>query len=117
MHVKKTSSDIFNNSKNSLATESYMTATTVKMNKYVKSPTNNHKPYLEAVDQYKKLCLKVYATENPSFVSVLKNESLNICLDVYNLKEISIMNKIIGSFYYFKQIVLAPCDVNSKNKY
>lgn len=83
-------------------------------NRLMKSPSNSNKPYLEAIEYYKKLCLKTYTTQNSNFVNTLKNESLNLFLESYNLKEINIINKIIGSYYYFKQIVLAPFDVNSK---
>lgn len=85
------------------------------LNRMMKSPTNANKPYLEAIEQYKKLCLKTYATLNSNFINTLKQESLNIFLDSYGLKEINVINKIIGSYYYFKQIVLAPFDINRKN--
>jgi hypothetical protein len=82
------------------------------LNRNPRTPSN--KPYLEAIEDYKKLCLKTYATQNSSFLSTLKQESLNIYLDSYNLKDINAINKIIGNYFYFKQIVLAPYDLNSK---
>jgi len=71
--------------------------------------------YSEAIEQYKKLCLKSYSGHNNSILNLLKQENLNLYLDNYSSKEISILNKIIGENFYFKQILLAPSDLNSKN--
>jgi hypothetical protein len=82
----------------------------------LKSSSNlkNDKPFLDSLEQYKKLCLKVHATPNNSFASVLKQDNLHIYLDNYNLKETSIINKVIGNSVYFKKITLAPYDQSSK---
>lgn len=89
---------------------------TANINSYQPSKhLNSPKPFPAAIEMYRKLCLKTYTTPNPNLVNSLKQESLNIYLDNYNIKEIHLMNKIMGKFYYFKQIVLAPQDANSKN--
>lgn len=67
-----------------------------------------------AIDFYKKLCLKLYISTNSLFVNLLKQESINLCLDSFTLKEMNLINKTIGKFNYFKQICLSGCDLNSK---
>jgi len=79
----------------------------------VRSLSNLDKTYLVALTEYKKLCQKVHITENQSFINILKQENLNISPESYNLKEINIISKIIGSFYYFNQIVLSYQEINS----
>jgi len=66
-----------------------------------------------AVDFYKKLCLKLYISTNSLFVNLLKQESMNLCLDLITLKEMNLINKTIGKFNYFKHICLSGCDLNS----
>ena len=82
----------------------------------LKSTSNlkNTKFYLDSLEQYKNLCLKVHLNPNNNFTSVLKQDNLYLYLDNYNLKETSIVNKVIGNSIYFKKIVLAPFDQNSK---
>lgn len=82
----------------------------------LKSSPTGVKPYLEAVEQYKKLCLKTTLGPNNNFLTALKQEGLSLFLENFSLKEIAITNKIIGSHFYFKQLVLAPSDTNSKLK-
>ena len=76
---------------------------------------HRHKIYDHAVDFYKKLCLKLYISTNPTFVNLLKQDNLNISLDLFTLKEMNLINKTIGKFNYFKQISLSGCDPNSNN--
>ena len=90
----------------------------------VRSPNNHSTPlvrsnsssrfYSEALEQYKKLCLKSYSGQNNSILNLIKQENLNLYLENYSLKEIIILNKIIGENFYFKQIIIAPFDIHSK---
>ena len=75
----------------------------------------NTKPYLKAIEEYRKLCLKTYSTPNQTFANILKSDQLNIFLDTYTLQEILVMNKLIGKYFYFKHIVLSPFDPNKGN--
>ena len=69
------------------------------------------KPFLKAVEAYRKLCVKSYSTPNQSFISLLKTGNLNFFLDNYTLKDILNINKIISKHYIFKQIILSPFDL------
>lgn len=80
-----------------------------------KTERSNAKPYLKAIEEYRKLCLKTYSTPNQTFATILKSEQLNIFLDNYSLQEILVMNKLIGKYFYFKHIVLSPFDPNKGN--
>lgn len=67
----------------------------------------------QAIEEYSKLCMKTYLTPNPSFVSILKTDFLELYVSSYNLKEINCINKIIGKYYYFSEIILAPFNPQS----
>jgi len=71
---------------------------------------NIHKEYSQAIDTYKKICVKISANPQQGFISTLKGENLNIYLNNYNVRDIHVINKIIGGFFYFKQIFLSPFD-------
>jgi hypothetical protein len=107
----------FNREKESLNhTQNSISNSRVTNPNYMKQSSiqNNAKPYLQAMEDYRKLCLKTYSAPNNNFITTLKQESLNMYLDSYNLKEINVINKIIGEYHYFKQIILAPYDIHSK---
>ena len=76
-----------------------------------------HKTHDASVDFYKKLCLKLYISPNPILIQTLKQETFGICLDQFTLKEINLINKIIGKFHIFKQIIMSTSDTNSKIKF
>ena len=80
-----------------------------------KSSRAQPKPYVKAIEEYRKLCLKTYSTPNQGFASILKTEQLNLFLDTYSLPEILVMNKLIGKYFYFKHIQLAPYDPQKGN--
>ena len=85
----------------------------------VSSPNNKehqefgHKAFDTAVEFYKKLCLKLYISTNTTFVNLLKQDTLNIFLDIFTLKEMNLINKTIGKFNYFKNIILSSSDPTS----
>jgi hypothetical protein len=80
---------------------------TLKTNDY---KNINYKPYREAVDRYKKLCMKTFVEPNSNFLSTLKSENLSLYLENFNLRDIQNINQIVGSSFYFRQIILAPSD-------
>ena len=63
----------------------------------VRSPNNHSTPlvrsnsssrfYSEALEQYKKLCLKSYSGQNNSILNLIKQENLNLCVG-YHLARI-----------------------------
>lgn len=74
---------------------------------------NQTKIYHQALEDYRKLCLKTYSSPNPVFASILKSEIMTIYLSQFNLKEIHCINRIIGKYQYFKEMILAPYDPSS----
>lgn len=68
-----------------------------------KSPKNNKKLSWNVLEEYKKLCLKSYVEPNPSLIAILKNENLILNPD-FTLKEIIIINKLIGKYLNYKTI-------------
>lgn len=92
----------------------------VKMNRtnsqlLFKSNQSKKRPMsTRAIEEYRKLCIKTYSTPNPAFAAILKSDFLELYLSSHNLKEINCMNKIIGKYYYFNEIILAPYNPQSK---
>ena len=99
-----------------------MSSSIVVNSKYdlTKSPNSktNTFIYSEAIEYYRKLCVKNYTHTNTQIVNLLKAENTNIYLDSYNFKEISILGKVLVNFSYMKSIVLSPTDPvkSSQNK-
>ena len=69
---------------------------------------------VDAIDFYQKLCLRSYSTPNPSFINLLKGETLNLYLDNYTIKEINSLSKTLDRFCYFKTICLTRSEPSSK---
>ena len=94
-----------------------------KKNKNIKSarsktltnvrPNNEH---LLAIEDTKKYYQIYYANPNTLFLSQLKTTTLNIFLSNYTLNDISVINKILRKYTYFKDISLAPYDPLKKNQ-
>lgn len=80
----------------------------------------NQKPFILAIDEYKRLCSKGYQQANNNFITALKQEVLTLSIDMFSAKEINTATKIIGSYYYFKHIILNggtnETDVKNSNK-
>ena len=73
----------------------------------------NSKLYREAIERYKTQCVKTFTDPHHSFITTLKGENLSLYLDNYNIRDIQNINKIVGSFFYFRKIILAPSDGRS----
>jgi len=72
---------------------------------------------LELIEEYKKLCLKSFIEQNPNLISVLKNENL-ILNPEYSMKEIIIINKLIGRHLIYKSILVETYEsIKGTNKY
>lgn len=74
---------------------------------------NQSKIYNQAFEDYSKSCLKTFSTPNPVFASLLKSELMTIYLAQFDLKEIHCINKLIGKYQYFKEMILAPYNPTS----
>ena len=68
------------------------------------------KQIVNGVDFYQKLCLKLYYTPNSTFLNSIKQENLKLYLDQYNLKDMNLINKTLGKFFYFKSITVSSKD-------
>ena len=78
---------------------------------------NNIEPIIEppkesknAIDDYKKICVKSYTGLNNTILFQLRTDQLNIFLHSLTLKDINALSKIISKYYYFKHIQLGPYD-------
>ncbi len=76
--------------------------------------SGQNRPWLQAIEEYKKYYTKTNVPCNNNFQSCLKQDSLNIYVDNYNIKELQIVTKLIGSYYYFRQIIFGGYDSSSK---
>jgi hypothetical protein len=68
-----------------------------------KTTKNNKRINWDVIEEYKKLCLKSYVEPNTNLIAILKNENLVLNPD-YSLKEIIIVNKMIGKYLNYKTI-------------
>lgn len=59
----------------------------------------------DIIDDYKKLCLKSYIQTNNQLISTLKSETL-ILNPEFTMKEILIINKLIGKHLAYKNVML-----------
>jgi len=71
------------------------------------------KAYIQAIDSYKKICMKTYTNASSMALNSLKNENLAIYLDQFPVKEVFVLSKIISKYFYFKSLSIAPNDPNS----
>lgn len=69
-----------------------------------------------AIEDTKKYYQIYYSNPNPLFISQLKTTTLNIFLTNYTLNDISVINKILRKYTYFKEINLAPYDPLKKSQ-
>ena len=71
---------------------------------------------IEAINEYKRLAFKLHITIVPQITSLLKNENLKLILNTLNLKESSLLSKVISKFYFHRQISFSIKDVNKESK-
>lgn len=102
-------------------TEKSLSNSTKSCNLYFASTTksgdrnkNNNIQYQEAIKKYKNLCKKSFTNPQQTFIITLKGEILNLFIDNFRLKDVQIINKIVGAFFYFKHIYLSPFDTRGK---
>jgi len=70
----------------------------------------NKKLYVDAIVYYKKLSMKSYLPVNAILISNLKADLMRLNLEELNQKEMLILSKIFGKYFYFKQIQITPND-------
>ena len=58
----------------------------------------------KAIEEYKKMCVKSYATPSSVIINQLRSDKLNIFLDSFNLKDINTLSKILNKYTYFFHI-------------
>ena len=64
----------------------------------------------KAIEEYKKMCMKSYASPSSVIINQLRSDKLNIFLDSFNLKDINTLAKILNKYTYFSHIKLGPYD-------
>ena len=64
----------------------------------------------KAIEEYKKMCVKSYASPSSVIINQLRSDKLNIFLDSFNLKDINTLVKILNKYTYFLHIKLGPYD-------
>ena len=69
-----------------------------------------------AIEDTKKFYETYVASPNPLLLSQLKTEILNIFLSCYNFNDISVMNRILKKYNYFKSIILSQTDPQKKTQ-
>ena len=69
-----------------------------------------------AIEDTKKYYQIYYSNPNSLFISQLKTTTLNIFLTNYTINDISVINKILRKYTYFKEINLAPYDPLKKSQ-
>lgn len=73
------------------------------------------KESVDSINYYKKIVTKMHAQVNNVIIAILKSEVLNINLEVFNLKDLQSLSKIIGRFHYFKTINLINQESNKSS--
>ena len=69
-----------------------------------------------AIEDTKKFYQIYVASPNPLLLSQLKTESLNIFLSNYNFNDISVINRILKKYTFFKNINLSQSDPQKKTQ-
>lgn len=73
----------------------------------------NKKLFVDAIVYYKKQSMKSYLPVNSGIITNLKADLMKLNFDDVNQKEMLILSKIFGKFFYFRQLQLAPGDPTS----
>ena len=64
----------------------------------------------KAIEDYKKICAKTYASPSTQIISQLRSDTLNLFLENFELKGINAIVKILNKYTYFLHIKLGPYD-------
>ena len=91
--------------------KSYSTLISNKTNtafSFQNKPVKNKKNINDlAIEECKKLYSKNCAKPNPYVLNQMKKDKLNIYLNNLKSKDLTIINRILAKFFYFKHIVMA----------
>ena len=94
--------------------KSYSTLISNKTNtafSFQNKPVKNKKNINDlAIEECKKLYSKNCAKPNPYVLNQMKKDKLNIYLNNLKSKDLTIINRILAKFFYFKHIELSPFD-------
>ena len=72
--------------------------------------TKEIKENQKAIEDYKKICAKTYASPSTQIISQLRSDTLNLFLENFELKGINAIVKILNKYTYFLHIKLGPYD-------
>ena len=81
---------------------------------FIRNDTNAAK---EALEYYRKACIKLYIGPSSNATNLLKSDTLEFSVDLLSLKEITIFSKLLGSFELYRHITFTgEIDRHSLNR-
>ena len=78
------------------------------------SKINASKDFLNAIEDYKKLCVKYLLSPHPLFNEQMTKNQITFYLENYSLKDIIVISQVISKYFYFKHIKISDKDPNKK---
>ena len=78
------------------------------------SKINASKDFLNAIEDYKKLCVKYLLSPHPLFNEQITKNQITFYLENYSLKDTIIISQILSKYFYFKHIKISDKDPNKK---
>ena len=78
------------------------------------SKINASKDFLNAIEDYKKLCVKYLISPHPLFNEQITKNQITFYLENYSLKDTIIISQILSKYFYFKHIKISDKDPNKK---
>ena len=78
------------------------------------SKINATNDFLNAIEDYKKLCIKYLLNPHPLFNEQITKNQITFYLENYSLKDIIIISQILSKYFYFKHIKISDKDPNKK---
>ena len=78
------------------------------------SKINASKDFLNAIEDYKKLCVKYLLSPHPLFNEQITKNQITFYLENYSLKDIIVISQVISKYFYFKHIKISDKDPNKK---
>jgi hypothetical protein len=78
------------------------------------SKINASKDFLNAIEDYKKLCVKYLISPHPLFNEQITKNQITFYLENYSIKDIIVISQVISKYFYFKHIKISDKDPNKK---
>ncbi len=78
------------------------------------SKINASKDFLNAIEDYKKLCVKYLISPHPLFNEQITKNQITFYLENYSIKDIIVISQVLSKYFYFKHIKISDKDPNKK---